>query len=107
MPDPSFLASGTEVAGHPPYNRSPRQALAETPEEVRAAWRSRYLTEPEAERRVLALLERAEAALRSGNTPVTIRTLWMALADRAGRSEDADLRAAAGLAGMAMGLQPS
>jgi len=57
---------------------------------------------------VQALLDQAEAALRLGGAPVTIRTLWMALADhRAGRSDDADLRAAAALAGMAMGLRPS
>ncbi len=77
------------------------------PEEVRAAWSNRYLQEPAAEFRVQALLERAEAALGATGTPVTIRTLWIALADRAGRSDDADLRAAAALAGMAMGLQPS
>ena len=40
-----------------------------------------------------ALLDRAEAALRSAGTPPTIRTLWMSLADRAGKSGDADLRA--------------
>ena len=56
--------------------------------------------------RVQALLDRAEAALRPGGAPVTIRALWIALADRAGRSDDADLRAAA-LAGMAIGLRPS
>ena len=77
------------------------------PAEVRAAWRNRYLAEAEAELRVQALLDRAEAALRSAGTPPTIRTLWIALADRAGRSGDADLRAAATLAGMAMGLRPS
>lgn len=54
-----------------------------------------------------ALLDRAEAALRPGGAPVTIWTLWIALADRAGRSDDADLRSAAALAGMAMGLRQS
>jgi len=43
--------------------------------------------------------------------PPTIRilwpwSLWIVLADRAGRLEDADLRAAAALAGMPMGLRP-
>ena len=70
------------------------------PAEVRAAWRGRYITEAEAKLRVQALLERAEATLRSGGALVTIRTLWIAVADRAG------LHAAA-LAGMAMGLRPS
>ena len=74
--------------------------------EVRAAWRNRYLAEAEAELWVQALLDRAEAALRSADTPPTIRTLCISLADRAEKSGDADLRAAA-LAGMAMGLQPS
>lgn len=67
----------------------------------------RYITEAEAELRVQALLDRAEATLRPGGAPVTIQTSWVALADRAGRSNDADLRAAAALADMAMGLRPS
>ena len=92
--------------GHLPFDHLPRQALGEMPAEGRAAWRGRYLAEAEAELRIQTLLDRAEAALRSGGAPVTIRTLWMALADRAGRSDDADLRAAAALAGMAMGLRP-
>jgi hypothetical protein len=75
--------------------------------EIRTAWRNRYLAEAEAELRVQALLDRTEAALRSAGTPPTIRTLWIALADRAGKSGDADLRAAAALAGMTMGLRPS
>ena len=61
----------------------------------------------EVELRVQPLLDRAEAALRPGGAPVTIRALWIALADRAGRSDGADLRATAALAGMAMGLHPS
>ena len=61
----------------------------------------------EGELRVQAILDRAEAALLGAGTPATIRTLWMALADRAGPSGNADLKAAAALAGMAMGLQPS
>jgi len=106
MSDAPHPAGGT-AAGHPPYDRPPRQALGEMPAEVRAAWRGRYGTEAEAELRVQALLDRAEAALSADGAPVTIRTLWIALADRAGRSDDADLRAAAALAGMAMGLRPS
>ena len=107
MSDPLLPAGGSAPSGHPPYDRPPRQALGEMPVEVRAAWRSRYPAEAEAELRVQALLDRAEAALRASDAPVTIRILWIALADRAGRSDDADLRAAAALAGMAMGLRPS
>ncbi len=107
MSDPPFVANATAMDGHPPYDRSPHQALDEMSEEARATWRGRYLAAAEAELRVLALLDRAEAALRTGGTPMTIRMLWVALADRAGRSDDADLRAAAALAGMAMGLRPS
>jgi len=77
------------------------------PAEVRAAWRDRYTTGADAELRVLALLDQAEAALRPDGAPVTIRTLWIALADRAGRSDNADVHAVAALAGMAMGLRPS
>ena len=106
--DPHHPAGDPATPGHPPpYDRLPRQALAEMPAEERAAWRGRYLTEAETEFRVQVLLDRAEATLRSGGAPITIRNLWMALADRAGRSDDADLRAAAALAGMAMGLRPS
>ena len=107
MSDPSLSAGDPALSGHPSYDRPPRQALDEMPVEVRAAWRNRYLAEAEAELRVQALLDRAEAALRSTGTPPTIRTLWISLADRAGKSGDADLRAAAALAGMAMGLRPS
>jgi hypothetical protein len=77
------------------------------PAEARVAWRNRYVTQVESEFRTQAILDRAEATLRSAGTPPTICTLWIALADRAVRSDDADLRAAAALAGMAMGLQPS
>ena len=95
MSDAHHPVGGPATPGHPPYDRPPRQALGEMPAEVRAAWRGRYITEAEAELRVQALLDRAEAALRPGGAPVTIRTLWIALADRVGRSDDAALRAAA------------
>ena len=107
MSDTHHPAGGTAPMGHPPYNRAPRQALSDMPAEVRATWRGRYITEADAELRVLALLDQAEAALRPGGAPVTIRTLWIALADRAGRSDNTDLHAAAALTGMAMGLRPS
>ena len=104
---PASDSSLNSSSSYAPYDRPPRQALDEMPAEVRAAWRNRYLAEAEAELRVQALLDRTEAAPRSAGTPPTIRTLWIALADRAGKSGDADLRAAAALAGMAMELRPS
>ena len=108
MSDPAPIANGSALSGHPPYDRPPRLALAELPADVRAIWRDRYVTQPEAELRVRSILERAEAALRSAGGPVTIRTLWMTLLETLqGRESNADLRAAAALAGMAMGLQPN
>jgi len=104
MSDTHHPAGDPATPGHPPYDCPPRQALNEMPAEVRAVWRDRYITGAEAELRVLALLDQAEATLRPGDAPAAIRTLWIALADRAGRSDNADLHAAA-LAGMAMGLR--
>lgn len=106
MSDRQSLASSAASTGHPPYDRPAARALAEMPTEVRAAWRSRYAADDDAVLRAQALLERAEAALAAAGVPPTIRTLWITIADRTGRSEDADLRAAAALAGMAMGLRP-
>ena len=65
-----------------------------------------YAVQDEGELRVQAILDRAEAVLEAAGTPATIRTLWMVLADRAGQSGNADLKAAAALTGMATGLQP-
>ena len=108
MSDPSPVANRPALSGHPPYDRPPRLALAELPANVRASWRDRYATQPEVELRVQSILERAETALHSAGSPVTIRTLWIALLDSLqGREGNADLRAAAALAGMAMGLRPS
>ncbi len=107
MSDSPLSAGATEASSHAPYDRPSRQALAALPAGVRAAWRSRYGVEDDAELRAHALLDRVEAALQAAGRPATIRTAWIALADRAGASNDADLRAAAALAGMAMGLRPS
>ncbi len=107
MSDSSLSASITEVSRHAPYDRPFRQVLATLPAGVRAAWRRRYGVEDDAELRVHALLERAEAALQAAGKPATIRTVWVALANRAGASNDTDLLAASALAGMAMGLRPS
>lgn len=89
------------------YDRPPGVALAEMQEDVREAWRTRCTIQGDTEHRALALLNRAEAALQAANKPATIRTVWMLLADRASTSSDADMKAAAALAGMAMGLQPA
>jgi len=107
MSGSSISESSPAPSSHPPYDRSPRRALNEMSAETRAEWRNRYVTQAEGELRVQAILDRAEATLKSPGTPATIRTLWITLADRAGRSEDADMRAAAALAGMAMGLRPT
>jgi hypothetical protein len=82
----------------PAYDRRPRQALGELPAEVRVAWAARYLVEDGAG-------PRAEAALAAAGRLATIRDVWMLLAHRAAGGGDADLRAAAALAGMAMGLR--
>jgi len=96
----------TEVApACPAYDRRPRQALVELPAEVRVAWEARYLVEDGAGPRAEALVKRAEAALVAAGRPGTIRDVWMLLAHRAASGDDADLRAAAALAGMAMGLR--
>lgn len=87
------------------YDLPVRRALAEIPAVGREAWRANYLTQDGAELRAQALVERAETAMRERGELTTIRTVWMALADRAGQEDNADLRAAAALAGMAMGLK--
>ena len=99
--------AGTESSSYPPYDQSLELALARLSVEVRAEWRHRYVAQGETELRVQALLDRAEAALRSAGKPATVRNLWIMLADRVGASGDPDLRAAAALAGMAVGLRPS
>ena len=89
------------------YDLPVRQALAGMPAAAREAWRLDYLTQDGAEHRAHALVERAEAAMRERGEPTTIRTVWMLLADRAGQEDNADLRAAAALAGAAIGLRRS
>ncbi len=86
------------------YERPPRRALADLPAVRRAAWRTQYLFDEGAELRVLALLERTEAAMRSTGREVTIRTLWLHLMERCAAETDVDLRAGAALAGMAVGF---
>ena len=87
------------------YDLPVRHALDKMSAADREAWRVNYLTQDGAEHRVQALVERAEAAMRGRGEPTTIRTIWMLLADRAGQEDNADMRAAAALAGMALGLK--
>jgi len=87
------------------YDFSPRRALAELSEDARRAWHVKYLTQEGAEPRVWVLLDKAETALRATGEETTIRTLWMALANRAAQESDRDVAAAAALAGTAMGLK--
>jgi len=89
------------------YDRPLSVALVKMQEDVWEAWRTRCTIQGDTEHRALALLNRAEAALQAANKPATIRTVWMLLADRASTSSDADTKAVAALAGMAMGLQPA
>jgi hypothetical protein len=55
--------------------------------------------------RARAMLQNVERELRDAGQEVTIHALWVTLADRAGQENDLDVRAAAALAGMAMGLR--
>ena len=89
------------------YDLPVRLALDKMPAAVREAWRVNYLTQDGAEHRAQALVERSATAMRERGELTTIRTVWMLLADRAGQEENADMRAAAALAGMAMGLRDS
>jgi hypothetical protein len=86
------------------YSLPPRRAIDAIPHKARAIWRTKYLTDDGAELRAHAVLERAQKAMRDAGAEVTIRTLWIELADRAGVTKDPDTMAAAALAGMGCGL---
>ena len=68
---------------------------------------TRYLMDDGAEMRAIAALERVEASMRANGREVTIRTVWMELAERAAGGAGPDIAAAAALAGLAMGLTAS
>ena len=55
--------------------------------------------------RAQATLANVERELRAIGAEVTIHALWVELADRAGRDDEPDVRAAAALAGMVCGLR--
>jgi hypothetical protein len=82
------------------YSLPPRHAIDAIPHEARAEWRTKYLFDDGAELRAHALIERAQKAMRDAGSEVTIRTLWIELADRAGVTKDPDTMAAAALAGV-------
>ncbi len=75
--------------------------------EDKAIWHIRYCPQEGAEPRVWVLVERVEREMRAAGEAVTIHSLWVHLADRAGQENDPDVRAGAGLAGMAIGLRAS
>ena len=52
--------------------------------------------------RVVALLEWTETTIQASGAEVTIRTLWLHLADRCVGVDDPDLKAAAALTGLAV-----
>ena len=74
-------------------------------DEDKATWHLRYCAQGGAEPRVWVLVERVEREMRAAGEVVTIQSLWVHLADRAGEDGEPDVRAAAALAGMAMGLR--
>ena len=88
----------------PEHTASVRQAISALPHGVRAAWRTRYLTDDGGEMRATALVERVENVLRGEGRESTIRAVWIELADRAGVTGDGDTGAPAALAGLAAGL---
>lgn len=87
------------------FDQSPRRAFAAMSADDKAAWHIRYCAQEGAEPRVWVLVERVEREMRAAGEAVTIHALWVHLADRAGQENDLDVRAAAGLAGMAMELR--
>ena len=87
------------------HNRSVRVAVAEMTPDAWAAWRTRHVPESGIELQAQRVMEKAEADMRAAGQETTVRTVWMHLADRAMREDMPEVRAAAALAGMAMGLR--
>ena len=88
-----------------PFDLSPRRALAALTPDDQAAWHMRYCPQEGLEMRARAALANTERELRAAGGEVTIHALWVELADRTGQEGEPDVRAAAALAGMAMGLR--
>ncbi len=87
------------------FDLSPRRALSALTDDDQAAWHLRYCPQEGLEMRARATLANVERELRAAGAEVTIHALWVELADRAGHGGEPDVRAAAALAGMAMGLR--
>jgi hypothetical protein len=85
--------------------RTVRQALAELPSEALSQWRVHYLPGEGDELKIRSLVERHEAKMRAAGRETTIRAVWVELANAAASGDDPEMRAAAGLAAMAMGLR--
>ncbi|MGI4946541.1 MAG: hypothetical protein ACRYHQ_39285 [Janthinobacterium lividum] len=87
------------------FDFSPRRALATLSTDDLAVWHLRYCPQEGLEMRARAALANVERELRAAGAEVTIHALWVELADRAGQDDEPDVKAAAALAGMALGLR--
>ncbi len=87
------------------FDQPPRRALSALSDADQAAWHLRYCPQEGLEMRARATLANVERELRATGAEVTIHALWVELADRAGQDDEPDVRAAAALAAMAMGLR--
>ena len=73
--------------------------------EALAQWRVLCLPGEGDELKIRSLIERHEARMRTAGREAAIRAVWVELADAATNGDDPEMRAAAGLAAMAMGLR--
>ena len=89
-------------ASEPASYHGPPPCLGRPAVRTRAAWRTQDLRDECAEMRVVALLEWTETTIQASGAEVTIRTLWLHLADRCVGVDDPDLKAAAALTGLAV-----
>ena len=87
------------------FDQSSRRALSGLTADDLAAWHLRYCPQEGLEMRTWAVLTRVEVELRAAGAEATIHALWVALADRAAQGDEPDVRAAAGLAGVTIGLR--
>lgn len=87
------------------FDQPPRRVVAALAPDTLATWSKRYCPQEGLEMRARLVLATVEREMRDAGAEVTIHALWVQLADRAGEGGEPDVRAAAALAGMAMGLQ--
>ena len=69
MSVPYDPVAGEGAPSTAPYDRAVRDALAELPHDVRAAWIARYASQEDAASCAEALVERAETALLTADRP--------------------------------------